>query len=372
MPRLTDTPVATTVRTPRVRSVGSSEVPDERRHAVEPVRHQVAGLGTERGHELDRRRAVEEMLGSAQHGRHERAVGGRAGPVGPEPGRAVDDGDAERRGPRPAAGPCWARPRPARPPRPAPGSELRSPTTPRWISMVSTARRPVRRAHSDRQAPAVPYRPVAGRSVPRGGPLAPAVGLLGHLGHDGVGPLVVGLAARRPLDRVHHVELAGHLVAGDVVPAVLLDGLEGRVACPARGSTMAATRWPKRSSGAPTTMASMTSGWERTADSTSSGKIFSPPELMQIEPRPSRVTEPSASTVAKSPGITNLLAVDVDEHLGASSPGRCSSRWGCRRTGRSSRSRPTRASPASRSSSKTTVSPRTVTVGPLFMAVSPA
>ena len=74
---------------------------------------------------------------------------------------------------------------------------------------------------------------------------------------------------------------------------------------------MAATRWPQRSSGAPTTMASNTSGWERTADSTSSGKIFSPPELMETEPRPSRVTEPSASTVAKSPGITNLVPSTV-------------------------------------------------------------
>ena len=61
---------------------------------------------------------------------------------------------------------------------------------------------------------------------------------------------------------------------------------------------MAATVWPQRSSGAPHTMASMTSGWERTADSTSSGKIFSPPELITIDPRPSSVIDPSASTVA--------------------------------------------------------------------------
>ena len=73
---------------------------------------------------------------------------------------------------------------------------------------------------------------------------------------------------------------------------------------PSRGSTMAATRWPHRSSGAPTTRASIRSGWDLTTASTSSGKIFSPPELMQIEPRPRRVTDPSASTVAKSPGMT--------------------------------------------------------------------
>ena len=41
------------------------------------------------------------------------------------------------------------------------------------------------------------------------------------------------------------------------------------------------------------------------------GKIFTPPELMQIDPRPSRVTDPSASTVAKSPGITNFFPSTV-------------------------------------------------------------
>ena len=67
---------------------------------------------------------------------------------------------------------------------------------------------------------------------------------------------------------------------------------------PSLGCTIAATVWPQRSSGAPQTMASIRSGCERTADSTSSGKIFSPPELITMEPRPSRVIDPSSSTVA--------------------------------------------------------------------------
>ena len=39
-----------------------------------------------------------------------------------------------------------------------------------------------------------------------------------------------------------------------------------------------------------------------TASSTSSGKTFSPPVLMQFEPRPSRISDPSAATLAQSPG----------------------------------------------------------------------
>ena len=54
-------------------------------------------------------------------------------------------------------------------------------------------------------------------------------------------------------------------------------------------------------------MASKTAGWLLRAASTSSGKIFSPPELMLTEPRPNSVIVPSASTVAKSPGMTQRL-----------------------------------------------------------------
>ncbi len=49
-------------------------------------------------------------------------------------------------------------------------------------------------------------------------------------------------------------------------------------------------------------MASKMSGWVLTAASTSSGKIFSPPELIDAEPRPWTVMLPSGSTEARSPG----------------------------------------------------------------------
>ncbi len=50
-------------------------------------------------------------------------------------------------------------------------------------------------------------------------------------------------------------------------------------------------------------MASKIPGWVLTAASTSSGKIFSPPELIDAEPRPWTVMVPSDSTEARSPGI---------------------------------------------------------------------
>ena len=49
-------------------------------------------------------------------------------------------------------------------------------------------------------------------------------------------------------------------------------------------------------------MASYTSGWALIAASTSSGKIFSPPELIDAEPRPWTVMTPSGSIEARSPG----------------------------------------------------------------------
>ena len=73
-------------------------------------------------------------------------------------------------------------------------------------------------------------------------------------------------------------------------------------ASPATGATIATTRWPNRSSGAPSTTASATSGCTFSTASTSSGYTFSPPVLMHSEPRPSRCTVPSASIVAMSPG----------------------------------------------------------------------
>ncbi len=52
----------------------------------------------------------------------------------------------------------------------------------------------------------------------------------------------------------------------------------------------------------PTTTASRTSAWRFSASSTSSGKTFSPPVLMQTEPRPSSFRVPSVFTSAQSPG----------------------------------------------------------------------
>ncbi len=73
---------------------------------------------------------------------------------------------------------------------------------------------------------------------------------------------------------------------------------------PGRGWTTAATADPQRSSGTPTTSASNTAPWDLRAVSTSSGNTFSPPELMQTEPRPSKVIDPSSSQRAKSPATT--------------------------------------------------------------------
>ena len=71
---------------------------------------------------------------------------------------------------------------------------------------------------------------------------------------------------------------------------------------PSRACTSAATRWPSVSSGTPMTSASNTPGWDLSAPSTSSGNTFSPPVFTQVLPRPSRVTLPSASIRAQSPG----------------------------------------------------------------------
>ena len=73
---------------------------------------------------------------------------------------------------------------------------------------------------------------------------------------------------------------------------------------PGTGCTTAATRWPQRSSGTPTTSTSYTAGWSLRTDSTSSGCTFSPPVLMHTDPRPSSTIVPSASTVAMSPVMT--------------------------------------------------------------------
>ncbi len=118
------------------------------------------------------------------------------------------------------------------------------------------------------------------------------------------GPGVVGLAARRPadLDRSARPSAAPctRRCAGARPPPA---SARSRSA-PSRGCTIAATRWPRRSSGMPITSVSKTSGCSLIAPSTSSGKTFSPPVFTHTLPRPSNVTVPSSSTLAKSPGTT--------------------------------------------------------------------
>src|SRR5438270_11596180 len=83
----------------------------------------------------------------------------------------------------------------------------------------------------------------------------------------------------------------------------------------------ATMRSPKRSSGTPTTRQSYTAGCAFTASSTSSGNTFSPPVLMQLEPRPRRISEPSAATLAQSPGrewATPSMTLNVRADLSGS------------------------------------------------------
>ena len=83
---------------------------------------------------------------------------------------------------------------------------------------------------------------------------------------------------------------------------VTTERVERRRVRPGRGCTTATTRSPHRSSGTPTTTASNTAGCAFSAASTSSGYTFSPPVLIDTEPRPRSVIVPSASIRAWSPG----------------------------------------------------------------------
>ena len=73
--------------------------------------------------------------------------------------------------------------------------------------------------------------------------------------------------------------------------------LSSKVA-PGASSTTAVMASPNFSSGMPTATASTTESCVLSTSSTSSGNTFSPPVLMHTDPRPSSVSEPSASTVA--------------------------------------------------------------------------
>ena len=102
-------------------------------------------------------------------------------------------------------------------------------------------------------------------------------------------PAVVGLARRRSHGRVDEHDRARDLVAGEVLGGSAPAAPRATAGCrrtPGRSSTTAVTCEPKRSLGVPTTVASNTAGWRLSAFSTSSGKIFSPPELIDTDPAP--------------------------------------------------------------------------------------
>ena len=69
MPRLSETPVATTVDTPRARNVASRLVPPKGDTPWRRCETRSLGLGPELGDELDGGGAFEEVLGSAQQRR---------------------------------------------------------------------------------------------------------------------------------------------------------------------------------------------------------------------------------------------------------------------------------------------------------------
>ena len=115
-------------------------------------------------------------------------------------------------------------------------------------------------------------------------------------------PAVVGLARGRPHDGVDEDPLLRQLVAGDVLGRLvrqrrLVGRRRRRAAARWRRPPGPTARWAGRARrrrtrrGAPTIAAS-----------TSSTKIFSPPELMVTESRPSSSIDPSASCRARSPG----------------------------------------------------------------------
>lgn len=118
------------------------------------------------------------------------------------------------------------------------------------------------------------------------------------------GPAIIGFAGRAAQDRVAEHHRLGQLVAGDRFRRVLDDpgGVGGVGGGPRANATTATTSWPQRSEGRPATTTSATAGCEAIADSTSSAKIFSPPELIVTESRPSSSIVPPSRCRARSPG----------------------------------------------------------------------
>jgi len=153
----------------------------------------------------------------------------------------------------------------------------------------------------------------------------------------GLGPSVVRFARGRPLDGGDEDDRLRELVAGDRRTG-MLDDLLGVTVAPSLTATMATTSWPQRSLCRPATTTSTTAGCPAIAPSTSSAKIFSPPELMVTESRPSSSIWPSgrsrpghrgsSSASRRSPGTSQ-----------PSSPGRSGSRGGYARPGQAIRCR---------------------------------
>ena len=123
-----------------------------------------------------------------------------------------------------------------------------------------------------------------------------------RVGGGRLGPAVVGLARRRAHDRVDEHDARAAPCSRRGARGVLLQRVERR-----RGARRAAAR-PRRPARPSARRARRrrprrtTSACAFSTDSTSSGYTFSPPVLIDTEPRPSSVIVPSSSTTAWSPG----------------------------------------------------------------------
>ena len=93
---------------------------------------------------------------------------------------------------------------------------------------------------------------------------------------------------------------AGERVGGEAV-RVELAAVNSSAVTASPATTTATTRWPSRSSGAPTTATSRTRGWRASTSSTSSGWMFSPPETIMSSSRPTSQRSPSSSSRPTSP-----------------------------------------------------------------------
>ncbi len=313
-PRLTDTPVAMTVRTPRLRSQVSSEVPVNgdtpcsRGHTrsdgsgPSPCISSVAGVPSRRWSGLRTMAAMSWQL----------TVDPAA--VRPELGGAVDDGHTERPGGVEETGRVRHHPHP--------GGRVGQ-----LGERTQVADDPPLDLHGEDGGPVRGRHPgeVDGHGAP---PTPPA--------RASANPMRSGRRRRRapraPRRRWRRPSGSRACRSGSArcAPPRAAGGAPCSRRCASRqcawisssvgtrsprGWMMAATRWPHRSSGAPTTMASSTSGCDRTADSTSSGKIFSPPELIETEPRPSRVMRPVLLDGGEVAGHRVAGPVDGDEDL---------------------------------------------------------